>query len=129
MEEVEFIALRHDTDETRDSAEVTVAEVFDSHLPFQWIAYFLCCCCWIWGACTNVALPWMLLDMNDRLALSSSPLGLIAAAQTAGQVGGYLVFGFLGDKHGRRKCILMSNSNWHAKDRLPQANFLLEMST
>ena len=85
---------------------MSIVELIDDWLPTPWVAYGICCACWVWGAATTVALPWMLIDMRTRLDLSSTVLGVIAAAQTGGQVIGYTTLGWLGDAYGRRVCAL-----------------------
>ena len=68
---------------------------------WHWQTVGLLMYCWAYAAGTQVAVGWMLLDLKT-LGFTSLEMGVIAAAQIAGQVVGFVLFGFLGDKYGRR---------------------------
>lgn len=63
---------------------------------------------WAWISATAVSIPWMLLDMQKELQLSSYECGVIASGQLFGQVGGKMLCGYLSHRFGTRRTVIFS---------------------
>merc|ERR1719223_427624 len=76
----------------------------------QWQLIYLIGSIWIWFGATAVSTVWMLLDMQERMGLGAVELGAVSAAQSVGVSVGSLTFGYLAERFGCRKMLVLGIS-------------------
>jgi len=75
--------------------------------PFQYRLIFLVAIAWAFNALVTMVTPFFVAGMERDLGLTASEEGFVAAALLFGLILGNFGFGYVSDKVGRRRCILV----------------------